>query len=462
MQLLYGKLSPDEAARVAEAVGEAGCQYEVRNGGAAIYVPADRVYELRMALASEGIPSSGQPGYDLFDNEGITVSPYVQKINFGRALEGELARTIQLLDSVTYARVHIVRPEPSLFAKEEGSPAATVVLKLAGGGRLGQGSVAAITHLVAGSVQGLVADNVVVVDADGRLLSGRHQGEPGIGTTLALDYKLRVEEYLAGKAENMLALALGPSRATVKVDADLDMQSRRQRTTTPDKKGAAVQSEELTEKSSTASDGGAGASGKSGERPGGKTERESTTATQYLVGQREETVVDIPGEIEKLSIAAFVDLTGPSAEDEEGETASRKLSTDEVEEIIKQAVGFNQARGDSLTVVDVPFQRSVTTAKLEQEYEASHRREFFVGLARNASLGALALAAVFVMKMLLGRGRPTAAPAAPSGEGAEAAVGMETETNERTYVLNQINHALKENPQEVQKLFLSWVEEGES
>lgn len=474
MQLLFGGLGPEDASRVAEKVSEAGCEYELRNGGSAVVVPADRVYELRLALAAEGVPSSDQPGYKLFDEEKITVSPFVQQVNFARALEGELARTIQLLNAISFARVHIVRPEPSLFAREEKDPAATVVVKLAGGGRLTQSNVAAITHLVAGGVRGLTSDKVVVVDARGNLLSGRERDDMGLGASTALEYRTKVEEYLAGKAERMLLLALGPGRASVKVSADLEMQSRNTTKVTYLPKGKVPEEEEITTSSSAGAGSVGGAADGAPSGGAGSTSTDKTIKSTFKISQEQETVIDIPGTIKKLTIAAFVDLAPPVAETAEGEEASppMKMPTiEEVESIIKNAVGFvetgtdpkNKGRADELKVVNVPFHRGGATAGIEAEIASARRNEFLITLARNASLGVLAVAALLAMRMLMSR---RDAPAATPGEvqpggSLPGVAGGDNETNERTYLLNQINHALRENPQDVQKLFLDWVEEAE-
>ena len=473
MQLLYGNLGPEAASRVAEKVSESGCEYELRNGGTAILVPADRVYELRLALAGEGIPDSDQPGYKLFDEDKITVSPFVQQVNRNRAQEGELARTIQMLDAVTYARVHIVSPEPTLFAREEESPAATVMVKLAGGGTLTQANVAAITHLVAGSVRGLTSDKVVVVDARGNLLSGREQDDMGLGASTALDYRTKIEQYLAGKAERMLELALGPGHASVKVSADLDMERRNITSTTYLPKGKVPEEEEITTSSATGAGGVGGAADGAPSGGAGSSSTDKTIKSRYKISQQQETVIEIPGTIKKLTIAAFVDLTPPTVEAAEGEEAPEpvKMPTlEDVEAIIKNAVGFvengadpKNPREDELKVVNVPFNRGGATAEIEGEFASARRNEFLIGVARNASLGVLAVAALLAMRMLIGRREAalsTQGQGAPR-EGAPGAIGGENETTERTYLLNQINHALRDNPQQVQKLFLDWVEEAE-
>ena len=468
MQLLYGGLSAEEASQVAQKVGEMGSKYEVRDGGSSIYVSEERVHELRLALAGEGLPKSTHVGYSLFDEDKVTASPFVLEVNLGRALEGELAQTIELLDAVVYARVHIVRQDRAIFASEAIRSGATVALKLRPGARLGPSKVAAITHLVAGAVKGLSAGEVVVVDSGGTLLTGEEGGELSMKTTLALDYKTQVEEYLSSKVEGMLTAALGPNRAVVKVDAEVDLENSDLTTETYLPDGRVAQVEDILDKSSSSPEVG----GTPGEAPGssgGNKTTESKIRTEYLVSKTIERKSDLPGTIKSLSIAAFVDLSAPEeagagTEGAEGGSAASAgagmLAIADVEEIIKQAVGFREDRGggtgDELKVVDVRFARSTATAGMDEAYEKARKREYYVGLARNGSLGALGIAGLLVMKMLLGRGR-----APMEAVPALGAAPQVREQEERGLLRRQITRALRDNPDEVKKLFLTWVEESE-
>jgi flagellar M-ring protein FliF len=169
MRMLYTDLVPEEASEITEKISEQGIAYELRNGGTAIYVPKENVYQLRLDMAKEGLPAGEQGGYKIFDNEKIGISPFVQSVNLKRALQDELARSIQMIDGVNQARVHIVNSEQTLFTSEAGKTTASVVLKLRPGYRLSSLNIAAITHLVSGSVEGLTSDNVTVIDSQGRL-----------------------------------------------------------------------------------------------------------------------------------------------------------------------------------------------------------------------------------------------------------------------------------------------------
>ncbi|MCL5279184.1 MAG: flagellar M-ring protein FliF [Planctomycetes bacterium] len=172
MRMLYQDLPAAEASKITEKISAKDIADELRDGGTTVYVPREQVYQLRLDLAKEGLPAGEQNGYKLFDDEKLGVSPFVQNINLKRALEDELAKSIQMIDGVAHARVHIVNPEQKLFASDQEQTTASVVLRLKPGYRLSGTNIAAITHLVSGSVKGLKSEAVTVIDSEGHLLSG--------------------------------------------------------------------------------------------------------------------------------------------------------------------------------------------------------------------------------------------------------------------------------------------------
>ena len=188
MRLLYQQLSPEEASKITEKIAEKNIAYELR-GGTSIYVPEESVYQLRLDMAKDGLPVGDQGGYKIFDDEKIGISPFVQSVNLNRALQEELAKTIQMIDGVVYARVHLVRPEQTLFGSQSEKTTASVVLKLKASSNLSQANIAAITHLVAGSVEGLKSENVIVVDSSGRLLSRKSDDGTASAAGTVLEYK---------------------------------------------------------------------------------------------------------------------------------------------------------------------------------------------------------------------------------------------------------------------------------
>ena len=329
MRMLYQDLEPAEAT---EKISEKAIPYELRDGGTTIYAPRQHIYQLRLDLAKEGLPVGGQSGYKLFDDEKIGVSPFVQNVNLKRALQDELAKSIQMIDGVEHARVHIVNPEQKLLASEEEQTTASVILRLRPGYRLSATNIAAITHLVSGSIKGLRAETVSIIDSEGRLLSGEADSTLATGAGTVHDYKQRVEQGLARKAEEMLTTVLGPGRATVRVSAVIDMNSISTITETYDPTAKVSTKEEVTNNSET----GAGGSGQ--QTAAGTTKKDETVITEYQVGKTVTQEVVLPGEIKTLSVAAFVDLYADANEPASGEQAPMIM------DVLEEGDGLSQSR----------------------------------------------------------------------------------------------------------------------
>jgi len=471
MALLYSRLDPQDAAEVVAEIQDAGVAYELKDGGTSIYVPSEKVYALRLQLAGEGLPTGGQQGYRILDTEKIGTSPFTQRVNYIRALEGELAKTIALIDGVEHARIHIVRTESRLFHEAEGGTSATVAIRVRPGYQLSQGNVAAIVHMVAGSVERLDPENVVVVDSHGTLLStGTEGGFAGTGGTV-LDYKSQVEQYLAKKAEQMLTLVLGPGRATVKVDAKIETSTVNTTAEKYNPDGKVASKEETTSKSETpAQTKGGAASSES---------KEETITTEYEVGRTVEQTINMPGKIVSLSVAAFVDLSPPEsageAAAEEGGAPAQPasppapaLTSKDVEDVIRGAIGLTET--DELKVVSCTFHRPAAVDEEAAEADFLSDPAFYLDVARHASLGILVIGALVALKMFGGsRGKGPAAVEAGQAEGALAGTGAGGVGNlltagavqpaDAAQVNRRIAAALKENPEEVKRLFRTWVQQ---
>jgi len=455
MRMLYQELSANEAAKITERISEQDIPYQLRDGGTTIYVPREHVYQLRLDLAKDGLPVGEQNGYKLFDDEKIGVSPFVQNVNLKRALQDELAKSIQMIDGVAHVRVHIVTPEQNLFASEAGQTSASVVLQLKPGYRLSASNIAAITHMVSGSVKGLKSEQVTVVDSQGHLLSGEGDSTLATGAGTVHDYKERVEQGLVKKAEDMLTAVLGPGRATVRVSAVVDMNSVSTITESYDPTAKVPIKEEVTSNSET----GAGGAGQ--QAASGSTKKDETVMTEYQVGKTVKQQVVLPGEIRSLSVAAFVDLSVPDANATgPGGQAALIMEVSEVEEIIRMALGLKET--DSLKVVHAKFHQPATAITAEEPSTWPR----YLALARQLSLGIMAVCVLIVFR-IFSRARSkatTALQAQQLPEGSGSGGGLlpaGSPAAEPVLLRRQITHALRNNPEQVREMFLSWIEEKE-
>jgi flagellar M-ring protein FliF len=457
MGLLYSGLDVEEAAKIVEKIGEKGIVYKLSNGGTAIYVPREKVSELRLEMAKEGLPEGGQKGYGIFDDEKIGISPFVQNVNLKRALQDELAKSIQMIDGVTHARIHIVSPEHTLFASTTPQTSASVVLRLKAGYRLSGSNIAAITHLVAGSVEGLEFEKVTVVDSQGRLLTSESDDVTAGGAGTVADYRERVEQSLSNKVEDMLTAVLGPGRAAVRVSAVIDMTSINTVKKSYKGKGVTV-TEEIKEKSSTTG-GSAAAEGSSPDK-----ETDNTISTKKLFDENIETIVDLPGDINSLTVAAFVDLSPilpPDANEAAIAGATDIMDVNEVEEIIAKAIG-PKLQPDDLKVVPVKFNRPAEALVGVEEAEGLD----FIAIARHSSLGIMAICALLVLKLFRGAKKKAAAMGA-TGQlsvtgGATAGLlptGAGGKDSASLVLRRQIADSLQSNPEQAKQLFSSWFEE---
>ncbi len=443
LAMLYSRLAAQEASRIVEKLRDAGVTYELKDGGTTIYADESKIYALRLNMASEGLPAGEQAGYRILDDEKIGASPFTQHVNYIRAVEGELAKSIQVIDGVISARVHVAKPEGSLFSAAKKQASATVVLRVKADRRLSGANVAAIVHLLSGSVEGLSPDKVVVVDAQGSLLSG-NESELGHGVDNILEYKARVEQYLSQKVEGMLAKVLGPQKVSVEVDAVLETSRLNSTKETYDPTNKVISRESTKSSSGT----GTGASG------GGKEEEIEST---YMVSKTVEEKTDLPGDIKSISVAAFVDLSAPAKEGAAG-AAPTQLAVKDIEDMIRSAVGLRQQ--DTLKVVNVPFQAAAALPSEAAQPESFFTKDFLLEIAKRASLGILVIG-VLLMLRIFSRPRVKADAAQAALAGASGSGNMLASDRgevDPDRLRAHITRALRENPDEVKRLFLAWVD----
>ena len=418
-RVLFAGLPVEEVGTLTAKLDTRGIPYRLAAGGSTLLVPADQIQQARVSLASEGLPAHGGKGFELFDESPLGMTPFVQNLNYVRALQAELARSIMQIEPVSFAKVLIVRPEQSPFLREQKPATASVVLQLKPGTSLTRGVAASIIALVSRSVEGLSPENVALVDSKGRTLSEQRgpDGETAPGSQL--EYRRDLERDLAAKAEEMLAKTLGYGRAIVRVTADVNFKRVKEKRERYSPEEKAVSFEKVTSGKTTSGGGGprgipgvasnTGRGGSASGGGGGGNSAQEETETQYLVSKSTQELEDRMGTIERLSVAALVDLNG-----QEG-GSSPTLSKEEVEDIIKRAVGFNQSRKDEIKVSNVHLASPVDLSTNDEETANLKKVEAYVTIARNVSLGLSGLLAMLLGFLFLRRVKPVVRvePASP-------------------------------------------------
>ena len=446
MVVLYSGLAPEEAGKIVEKIAEQDVQYELKNGGTTIYAPRGKVSSLRLAMASAGLPSTGQSGYKILDDSKLGMTPFAERVNYIRAIEGELAQSISLLDGVASSRVHIVKPETKLFRGKQKQASATVVLTTAGGYQIRGNQVAAIVHLISGAVEGLSPENVVVVDSVGKLLSGEGGSEVAQGMNSLLDIKAQTEQYLVQKVEKMLSSALGAGKFTVRVDVDIETSNLITTSEAYDPSIKVVKEETINSETTTSA---VGATAKGS--PGSSTSED--IQTQYALSKTVKQVTEIPGAIKKRSVAVMVDLSGQDAE-----SGGKILATTDIEAIVRNTLGLSST--DSLSVVDAPMTGLVETPLPEIEPEGLIAGVPVLDLARKMSLGLLAVGVLVVLKLFAFPKKRKGAPELGMETQGELAGSESSSQLDVEKMRNRITNAIQENPAEVKRLFLNWVSGG--
>jgi len=350
--LLYRGLDEATAGQVVQYLKEQKIPYKVEKDGS-IYIPEERVPEVRMEIASRGLLGIGGPGFELFDKEKLGLTEFQEKVNYQRALEGELARTIAGIKGVKAVRVHLAMPKESLFVEEEKPPKASVLLELKPGYSLTPAQVKGIVNLVSGAVPKLEPKNITVVDAQtGKNLYTPEEQEELLSAT-QLAYKRRVEENLKNKVEELLwsALGYGKAQAQVTVDLSFDKESISEESIDPE--GSAILSEDLEEETKQTrgmtEEGVAGAKGAIVQKfeattPSGEGESytKKRVVRNYEVSKRVRNLEIAPGSIKKISVAVVVDKKVL------GENETAKI--DWIENLVKGAIGYNPERGDEVKI----------------------------------------------------------------------------------------------------------------
>lgn len=372
--LLFANLPNRDAGMVVEWLKDRKIPYRLEDGGKDIMIPADRVYEARLELAGSGLAEGGV-GFEIFDKQSFGMTDFAQKVNYRRALQGELMRTITSLGPVEGARIHLALPEKRLFREQQQQATASVIVKLISGRSLKESQLQGIIHLVAGSVEGLESENVTVVDSSGKVLSkSRSDAISGPMTPGMLDYQQTVERRLEIRAQSLLDRALGAGNSLVRVTADVDFDQRERVEEALDPNGSVVVSEQASSERGSAQMSG-GVPGVVSNLQADGSQASSMTSTpssrseevvNYELSKVVSKTVQSVGSLKSLSVSVLVaDKVAPSAEGAEPTATPRSdVELQGIEKMVRTALGINETRGDLISVVSMPFESGFATEPL--------------------------------------------------------------------------------------------------
>lgn len=373
--LLFANLPSRDASSVVEWLKERKIPYRLADGGKDILIPADKVYEARIELAGSGLAEGGV-GFEIFDKQSFGMTDFAQKVNYRRALQGELTRTIISLGPVEGARIHLALPEKRLFREQQQAATASVVVKLISGRSLKESQLQGIIYLVAGSVEGLESENVTVVDSSGKVLSKSRSDEiAGPMTPGMLGYQHTMERRLETRAQSLLDRALGAGNSLVRVNAEVDFDQRERVEEAIDPNGAVVVSEHVSNERGSSEIAG-GVPGVVSNMQGGNTGTTTRTTpssrseevTNYETSKVVSKTVQAVGNIKALSVSVLVaDKLTPGAEGAEPTPTPRSATElKEIETMVRTALGISDTRGDLISVVSMAFESGFEIEPLPQ------------------------------------------------------------------------------------------------
>jgi flagellar M-ring protein FliF len=370
---LYTTLAPEDASLVVQKLKEGSTEYRLSNNGTTISVPEDKVAELRLELAAAGVPKSGRIGFEIFDKTNFGMTDFAEHINYRRAVEGELERSVMAISELEQARVHISFPQESVFSEARQPAKASVLIKIRPGAVLPETAIPAITHLISSAVEGLAPEAVSVLDMRGNLLNRakRAGNTEADSSEAALEYRHKVEQDLTSKLDATLEPLVGAGRFRASVSADTDLTSGEQSEENFDPTRSAMVSSQKTEDSSTPTRPISGIPGTASNLPdaaakppvtGGGTSRK-TENISYQTSRTVKRTVLPQGSIKRLSVSVLIDHeahwegTGANAKRVLVPPSPERLKV--IHDLVAAAAGFSEERGDQLIVESLPFESTL-------------------------------------------------------------------------------------------------------
>ncbi|MEI2726856.1 MAG: flagellar basal-body MS-ring/collar protein FliF [Verrucomicrobiota bacterium] len=488
--LLYGKLDEAEAAKVIAALDDAKVPYKVSRTSGTISVPADKVHLMRMQLAAKGIPRGEGVGFEIFDKPNFGISDFIQRANYLRAVQGELARTISQVDSIESARVMIVMPENRLLVDNQKRPTASVFVRVRGSATLPPQNVNAIRFLVANAVEGLIANNVSVVDNQGNVLSDNTENDSVAGlTTTQLTARKNLEQYLAKKAEDILTRVLGAGQSVVRVSADINFDSLSRVEEKYDPEGQVIRistiNDENVETTNASANGGVPGVATNAETDTNATAaaaaplnsnrtKKKVTNNQYEINRTVSNIMQTPGGLKRLSAAIFVAANVTGTGTNRVVTPRSPEEMKKIQHIVMGALGIQEGadalRQDQIAVEEMPFNEPLPVEAVQQ-FEKQQKQQFWWELAQNAVYPLLALGVLFVfwrtVKRMPADNIPLGVPIGKmTGNGHGLLNGNGHDRHDQgiaqpvPVTVDVLNQLIRENPNNMTQAIRSWMSAG--
>jgi flagellar M-ring protein FliF len=476
---LYSNLGNEDAGEIMNKLKEQKVPTQISDDGKTILVPASKVYELRMSLASDGLPQGGGVGFEIFDRKNFGMTEFVQKLNYQRAMQGELSRTINQISGVEQARVHLALPERTLFKENEKAPTASVVLKMKSGRVLSESEVQGIVHLVASAVEGMDPDHITVIDNRGRMLSRPVAPDQAsrVASTM-IETQSNIEKDMEDRIQTLLDRVVGTGRSAARVSVSLDMKNLEKYEERYDPQASAVRSEQKSAQTENVviPSGVPGVQSNLGKTqvppaiPGGGSKNDETK--NYEVSRTESKIVEPAGSLTKISVAVLVDgkyekVAGKKKNAPQSKYVPRSPEElQKIEALVKSAVGFDATRGDQVTVANIPFQEVAGEGEMSGPpwWEAP----ILMALVKNLLIGIAFLALIFLvirpMLKNLSMQRPAKSTSFEGIEDGQLAIGeSQLQAQLAMSKVNQLElvESVKKDPYQTAQVLQSWLKNNE-
>ncbi len=410
MSVLFADLAFEDSTEIVSQLDSLNVPYNIRNNGGTILVPQDRALRLRMTLAEQGVPTSGVVGYEIFDKtNALGKTSFVQNLNQLRALEGELSRTISIIDRIKKARVHLVLPKKQLFSREKAEPSASIILKVRG--TLDQAQIRAIQHLTASAVEGLNPGRVSIVDEGGRLLATGSKGENGEAAIASIDERTSgIEIRLKNRIGSLVGNIVGPRKIRVQVKAEVNYKRTTLTSKSFDPEGQVVRSTQTKEQTSVAQESANSdavsvgnelpstgqEAGNSNSPKNSENQNSTEEVVNYEISSTSKTEVTEAGKIQRISVAVLIDGVYTKAADGTSQYAERPAQEiEKISALVRSIIGYDKARGDTVEVINLRFAPEPVAEELEAAPEG------FLNLTKDDYFQIGELVTLFLISLLV-------------------------------------------------------------